>query len=361
MPPTWNLVDFKHQLLSDSAPERLTQRAGILIKAYRLEQRGLLEAYADMLQLEYSSETSLGKIFSQLIKRLHPDNYQRYRVQIESLDPSTDQHSLLAFVQLFGLPDYVDSHTKKIRLLEAGLDEEPIWYEPTSSESAPVDPLWDGEMEHYVDEHEADIYTSFSSIVQQEGWEGFPDDPLDAEEVSEWDEILFHSRGIETLNYLEYCQKAQQINLSDNHIEDISPLMFLHRVAFLDLSQNHIKDIFPLAPLLRLQELDCSSNQISQLDPLANMESLRWLNLSHNQIIDIAPLYALPTLAYLDLSYNMIRNLSVLLSIPQLRTVNLWGNPIPSNDLINQLRERNVRVYVKTRMVDQSRLSDANE
>lgn len=136
------------------------------------------------------------------------------------------------------------------------------------------------------------------------------------------------SKGIISIDGIEYCENLEVINLRNNQISDISSLTDLQNINYIDIAKNQIADINALTNLTNLLELTISDNQISDISALTGLINLKYLNLSVNKISDIQPL---------------IQNQG----INDGDTVTLYSNPLSEisiNTFIPQLVDRGVDI-----------------
>lgn len=98
------------------------------------------------------------------------------------------------------------------------------------------------------------------------------------------------SKGIISIDGIEYCENLEVINLWDNQISDFSALVDLPKLTGLSLPKNQISDISILVDIPNLTYLNLSSNQINDISVLTDLTNLTVIGLSNNQIADISAL-----------------------------------------------------------------------
>lgn len=158
-----------------------------------------------------------------------------------------------------------------------------------------------------VNKHSGDITKSdMLTITYLEGW----------------------SKGIISIDGIEYCENLEVINLWDNQISDISALAGLTKLTGLSLPKNQISDISALVGLTSLIALNLSDNQITNISVLADLINIETLDLATNQVNDISALVDLTNLEYLNLSDNQIADISALAELTNLSWLELYGNQI---------------------------------
>jgi len=170
------------------------------------------------------------------------------------------------------------------------------------------------------------------------------------------------SKGIISIDGIEYCENLEVINLWDNQISDIRPLVDLPKLTGLSLPKNQISDISPLGDLPQLTYLNLLNNQITNISVLADLINLEVFDLSNNQIYDISALTDLTNLYWLELYRNQITDISALKELLNIEWVVLHNNQITDiypliqnqginngdmiNLLDNQLNETSINTYI---------------
>ena len=150
------------------------------------------------------------------------------------------------------------------------------------------------------------------------------------------------SRGIQSIEGLEYAIHLEKVKLSDNEISDLSPLQGLTKLVYLDLHRNRITDISPLSGLVNLEFLDLYNNWIENVKPLSTLVNLKFLDLHYNvrvagnesnKIIsggveDISPLATLTKLETFSFSDNRVEDVSVVSHMPNMRALDFVNNKV---------------------------------
>lgn len=126
----------------------------------------------------------------------------------------------------------------------------------------------------------------------------------------------------------------KKVCLEKSDILSLTPLESFAQVDTLVLFKNRITDLTPLSKLENLRHLNLIDNNIKFLDSLVNLK-LEELYIGENLISDITPLAQIPTLKILGLRENQITNLKPLESMTNLVQLNLSGNPIDPNEVLN--------------------------
>ncbi|MDQ0173563.1 stalk domain-containing protein [Paenibacillus tundrae] len=138
------------------------------------------------------------------------------------------------------------------------------------------------------------------------------DESVTKEDLESLNDVNLSSKGIKSLQGLEYAVNMTKLSLTNNQISDLSPLAGLVSLSTLSISFNKISDLKPLTGLVKLRSLEAANNNIKDLAPLSKLTALVTLNLSSNQIYDLEPLRNLQSLAYLYLKNNRVWDLEPL-------------------------------------------------
>ena len=163
------------------------------------------------------------------------------------------------------------------------------------------------------------------------------------------------SRGIVSLEGIQFCTNLSWLNLRGNVIVSIGQLAALASLTHLDLAENVIVDVAALAGLTNLTWLRLWNNRVEQVDAVAGLTKLTYLSLTGNLLTTTAPLSGLvglvelwvdrnqvasvdglrnlTKLTNLDLTLNRIVDLSPLANLTGLRTLFVGGNPLQGGNL----------------------------
>ena len=98
------------------------------------------------------------------------------------------------------------------------------------------------------------------------------------------------TRGIVSLEGIQYLQNLQNLNFWGNQVSDISALQNLTNLWYLYFGGNQASDISALQNLTNLSYLDFRGNQVSDISVLENLTNLWYLDFSNNQVSDISAL-----------------------------------------------------------------------
>ena len=158
------------------------------------------------------------------------------------------------------------------------------------------------------------------------------------------------SKGIISIDGIEYCKNLEVFNLLDNQISDISVLVGLPNLTGIGLTNNQINDISILADLTNLIVIDLARNPISDFNSLSGLNRLESLSLYDNAISDISFVVGLTNLITLNLRGNQISDIYPLVQNQGINsgdTIHLYANPLSEtsiNTYIPQLEARGVEV-----------------
>ena len=123
------------------------------------------------------------------------------------------------------------------------------------------------------------------------------------------------TRGIVSLEGIQYLQNLQNLNFWGNQVSDISALKNLTNLWYLYFGGNQVSDISALQNLTNLQQLSFPGNQeASDISALQNLTNLSYLDFRGNQVSDISVLENLTNLWYLDFSNNQVSDISALVN-----------------------------------------------
>jgi len=126
----------------------------------------------------------------------------------------------------------------------------------------------------------------------------------------------------------------KKVCLEESDILSLTPLESLTQVDTLVLFKNRISDLAPLSKLENLRHLNLIDNNIKFLDSIVNLK-LEELYLGENLISDVTPLAQITTLRMLGLKENQIPDLTPLYSMTNLVQLNLSGNPVDPNEVLD--------------------------
>ncbi|EAE8347331.1 LPXTG cell wall anchor domain-containing protein [Listeria monocytogenes] len=169
--------------------------------------------------------------------------------------------------------------------------------------------------------------------------------------------LTLTSKGISSLEGMNYLANLDYLSLSSNQVSDISPIASLTNLETLILSGNQVSDISPLVRLTNLNILQLSENPIRDISSLSNLKNLQALDINSAQVSDVAPLAGLTNLRSLGLYNNKLSNLSGIKNLLQLRSLNIGKNNLTNLDGLKELRSLGVLYAEENQINDLNGLS----
>lgn len=143
------------------------------------------------------------------------------------------------------------------------------------------------------------------------------------------------SRGMKSIEGIQYAKNLEAIEISECEIEDITPLKDLKKLKYIEIDRNRIKDLTPLEGLTEVDHLKLYNNLITDVTPLSKLTKLKYLDIhfntdnnGENGITDISSLKTLKVLEFLDVSANHLKNIDVLNELPKLNMTDFSNNNI---------------------------------
>lgn len=149
--------------------------------------------------------------------------------------------------------------------------------------------------------------------------------------------LTLTSKGISSLEGMNYLTNLGTLILSGNQVSDISPLKGLTNLTMLQLSGNPISDISALSNLKNLQALDINDAQITDITPLSGLTNLKGLGLYDNQLENLSGVNNLHQLRSLNVSKNKLTNLDELQALSNLGVLYANENQIDNLQGISAL------------------------
>lgn len=143
--------------------------------------------------------------------------------------------------------------------------------------------------------------------------------------------LTLTSKGISSLEGMNYLTNLGTLILTGNQVSDISPLKGLTNLTMLQLSGNPISDISALSNLKNLQALDINDAQVTDITPLSGLTNLKGLGLYNNQLENLSGVNSLHQLRSLNVSNNKLTNLDELQALSNLSV--LYANENQINNL----------------------------
>lgn len=286
-----NYEDIYQRLQAGITAQRLKELAGGLITALRQGNWGRIQAMARRCGLD-DAGVGRSRLFARLIQRVHPDKLQQIRQELERLYRCEDRAGLEQFAHLYLEPErpaplvvrHTEQHVYSARdLAEYGmhLDGEPLY----AGDSPDRGSLWPR--------------TFLDALC----------DTLDVNSTHQ-------------LSTLDLQSLEGGLDLSVCAIHELDGVQHCSNLTSLNLNGNRIRDASLLAELCELESLYLAGNCIDAIDFVEG----------------------LPGLEELDLSFNQLERVGALLALPHLTYVNLVGNPLSDDTVLNTLRSRGVLV-----------------
>jgi hypothetical protein len=275
--------DLYNKLKQSYTGVNLNNITANIIHLYKSKQFGSIRKISRRVA-EYTDiqEGNISKCFSRLIMIYHPDKEAFYNQEIDRCYYSRNYDSLKLFAHILEIQEINDVQSDDYEV------DEDIDYQPEY--------VWDYDREgfEYFDaDEENEIYdqdpgyfseeNNFYNAVKRKVYGSMKVD-LPSYYLEDFEDIEMAEYEIESLEGIEFCIHAVNIDLSKNMISDISNLWYLVKVEELYLSDNQIGFIDSLSNLKELRVLDLSNNFIDDLSPLAELENLEYLNVIGNKI-----------------------------------------------------------------------------
>lgn len=275
--------DLYNKLKQSYTGVNLNNITANIIHLYKSKQFGSIRKISRRVA-EYTDiqEGNISKCFSRLIMIYHPDKEAFYNQEIDRCYYSRNYDSLKQFAHILEIQEINDVQSDDYEV------DEDIDYQPEY--------VWDYDREgfEYFDaDEENEIYdqdpgyfseeNNFYNAVKRKVYGSMKVD-LPSYYLEDFEDIEMAEYEIESLEGIEFCIHAVNIDLSKNMISDISNLWYLVKVEELYLSDNQIGFIDSLSNLKELRVLDLSNNFIDDLSPLAELENLEYLNVIGNKI-----------------------------------------------------------------------------
>lgn len=146
--------------------------------------------------------------------------------------------------------------------------------------------------------------------------------------ISTLKEIVLESKGVKSMEGLQYAINLESIKLNHNQIQTIPDLKDLEKLRLINLGHNQLQDISGLVPTKKLIEIYLNNNKIKDITSLGKGTydgSKSKADLSNNEIQDISPL-AGTSLAYTNAENQNITLESATLTDGQLILQNAIKN-----------------------------------
>lgn len=169
---------------------------------------------------------------------------------------------------------------------------------------------------------------------------------------------------------LLHLRKLEKLNLCTAYLNNVNLLSSLRKLKYLNINHNRLKTTDFIADMHRLEvfhiqdsntvidvslflhlkgslhELYLGSNTLENTDQLNSFTNLKKLNLFDTQTSSIEFVEKLPFLEGLNLWRNNIKDIRPLLNSKSLKKVNLRENILSQKGVIQELKEKGVKVIL---------------
>lgn len=262
-------------------PENLGQISGRIIDLFRDHRYDALR-YMQKVVNGYTpcEEERINKVFSRLIMLYHPDRLSQTLDKLEKAYGRGDFEELYAMSHILHV-QHLEPENMAVStvITDEDLAEEFGWDEGMDGYSY----FTGGEgAEEDSEEEDFQPYSFLTALKRRVYGNLNVDFPMYL--LEDLEEIDMADYDIESLEGIDACRYAREVDLSNNNLTDLTDLQDLHQIERLYLSNNHIGMIDPLSNLTVLQVLDISYNDVDDLSPLFELSHLGYLNVTGNRI-----------------------------------------------------------------------------
>lgn len=290
-----------------------------IIDAHRGKKEALLRLYADSLFPEDRGKQGSGiRLFTKLIKHVHPDKLPFIRKQLEAAFEQDDFKLLDFYNKIL----FAETEIKK----QYGERFDFDYYEEYRYDEDEYG------RDHYDDLYDEDYDEEFS--VRGSGFDG-DEEP----EPEEDDGFTADIKGLREMDFLDALKLELlgnlnlgldpgdlqslegELDLRDYGLRNLEGLQYCRNITVLDLSGNALNSLYELSSLTYLTELYLSCNAINDLEPLSGLANLEILDLSGNDVEDLSPLLSLENLSFADLRGNPVIKDKSFLSLKKRVTI----------------------------------------
>jgi Leucine-rich repeat (LRR) protein len=254
-----------------------------IIGLYKAKQFGSIRKISRIVsEYTFIEDHNISKCFSKLIMIYHPDKEAFYNQELDKLFHSKNFDSLNQYAHILVINDIdkFDSNDYEV--------DEDIDYSP-----------------EYIWDYDKEGFEYFDSDEEAQSFEEGPD--YFAEDNNFFNAVkrkVYGSMKVDLPSY--YLEDFEDIEMAEYEIESLEGIEFCIHAVNIDLSKNLIEDISALWDLTRIEELYLANNQIGLIDALSNLKELRVLDISYNYIDDLSPLFELENLEYVNAMGNKI-------------------------------------------------------
>ncbi len=272
-------LQIYNKLVNAYSPENLNYITGKLVEIYKNKNNYKIRKITNYISefIEINEEKDV-KCFARLIKLYHPDKAITTLESIEQSYHNNDYDTLSSFSHIL-LLDNIDLLDLNIDYsLDTNYKPEYTWdYNQEEGYQFFNNDTTDNEENDNVEfVYERSFYNAiklrmYGNLVME-----FPSYYLE--------EFELYGSQLESLEGVQHCLHATLINVSDNELIDISELWELSKLRELYLANNNIGYIDALSNLIEHRTLDISNNNVADISPHFNLENLEYVNLIGNPV-----------------------------------------------------------------------------
>ncbi len=191
-----------------------------------------------------------------------------------------------------------------------------------------------------------------------------PTDNITETQMSNITILNCRTKGIVSLEGVQYLTDVTDMYLYNNQIEDLTPLKDLTTLSFLELNFNNVSDLKGLENITSLEFLMVANNSVEDLHELTNLTNLFHLEFEKNYLInDIEPLRNLTNLERLYIDNNLINDISPLEGLTKLTRLYIQNNkisdlsPLKNMSNISSLQLDNQTAVLEEQIINESEYS----
>jgi hypothetical protein len=276
--------ELYHRLKDAYVDANLNRITAALVELYKARQHEKLRDLARKVSPYVSVDDSrISKCFSQLVMLYHPDRGEGHRREIESAHAAGDAAGLRRFSHILLMGDFGHIPPPAVVAESVDFGVEYVWdiaeEDPGHAREFEEETFEDEQFEVSGEEYE---HTFFQAIKMK--FYGTLDIELPYYYLEDFEEIVMEGCGIRSLDGVGYCIHARVIDISSNALTDISDLWQLTRVTELYAAGNSIGYVDALSSLVNLRVVDLSLNDIDDISPLFELEHLEFVNVFGNPV-----------------------------------------------------------------------------
>ena len=181
------------------------------------------------------------------------------------------------------------------------------------------------------------------------------DEAIEYLPMDQWLDFGTPSRGLKSMEGLQYAINLERLDLSENEIKDLTPLKKLTKLNYIELDRNMLGDLTPLSNLINLAHLNIYNNEaIVDMTPLAKLPKLEWLDLHFcnrgKETVNVEPLGEITTLKMVNLESNLVSDISFASKLINVEVIGVGANNITDMSPLTKMIDR---IYGKGEYVDE--------